>query len=273
MTDPKPMHRRWVGSLLSLLLPGAGIFLAGDRKSGVRWFVALTLFGLLQVWLAPMQLFPGLVALVTTLVIGLVLLVTLLVRSFRPVPSLGLRTWITVLLLAVAVQWITSTAGAWLVHPFSVPAASMEPTIQRGDHLLVQKYAYWFSEPKRGDIVVFRTDEIENALLPRATFYIKRVAALPGEELQIVDGQLRIAGKPIESPAILAGSNFAVFAFGSTAANSNFVTVVPKDAYFLVGDNGTNSFDSRYYGPVPRRSIIGQATKTYWPYSRGGDLR
>lgn len=267
------MHRRWVGSLLSLLLPGAGIFLAGDRKSGLRWFVGLTMLGFAADTLDSATLIPSVHAYWSTTLLFWALVVVVLVLSFRPIPRLRARGWIGFILLSAILNLAFWSASRQITHPFKVPAGSMEPTIQREDHLLVQKYAYWFSEPKRGDIVVFRTDDIESPLLPKGTFYIKRVAALPGEELQIVDGQLRVNGKTIETPTVLAGSSFAILPFNSREPQTNFVTVVPKEAYFVVGDNGTNSFDSRYYGSVPRRSIIGKATKIYWPYERAGDLR
>lgn len=258
--------------MLSLLLPGAGIFLADERKSGLRWFVGLTLFGVLAATLESLPEIPSLYAYWSASILTLMLFGLLLVRSFRAVPRLGLRAWIVFLVLAVAFNSVTWVIDRSLTHRFNVPAGSMEPIISRGDHLLIQRYAYWFAKPKRGDIVVFRTALLDHPLLPKDQFYAKRVAALPGEQLKIENGRLSVGGVPVQSPAILTRNLFAPYS--SEAFNSNIVHFdVPADCYFVVGDNGTNSFDSRYYGSVPRRSIIGRATKICWPIQRTGNLQ
>lgn len=266
------MHRRWVGSVLSFLLPGAGIFLTGDRKAGLKWFFTLTALWFLAALLAPWQTIPNLLAYGSLAVVTLTLGGCMLVRSFRPVPKLGWRRWLLVLILAWVFSSLVPAVSRIFTHPFLVPVSSMEPTINRGDHLFVQKYAYWFADPKRGDIVVFQTDGIDNPRLPRGQFYVKRVAALPGEELEIIEGRLVVGGKPVESPGMLAVSSFTPHLLDSTESGK-YRYFVPEGSYFVVGDNATNSFDSRYFGSVPRDSIIGKATKRYWPLQRLGDLR
>lgn len=272
MNELRQMHRRWVGSLLSFLLPGAGIYLAGDRKTGLRWFFGLTLLWLIAAILTPLQTIPHLLAYGFWVVLTVTLACWLLVCSYRPVPKLGLRGWCIFLLLSFAFSSLMPTVMRRFTQPFKVPASSMQPTINRDDHLFVQKYAYWFAKPKRGDLVVFKTEDIVHALLPKGQYYIKRVAALPGEELEIVNGRLVVGGKPIESPAALAGDNFTPHSFGSSDSEVHHFSV-PADSYFVVGDNGANSFDSRYFGSVSRRSIIGKGTKIYWPPQRQGDIR
>jgi len=138
--------------------------------------------------------------------------------------------------------------------------------------LFVQTSAYWFAAPSRGDVVVFRTDMLDSPQVPKGQFYVKRVAALPGEALRIAGGRLLVNERPLQSPAALAGTNLSMphiaFPPGDTSTY-----VVPAGSCFVVGDNATNSLDSRSYGPIPRASIIGRATKIYWPLPRAGDIR
>jgi signal peptidase I len=269
---PAPTHRRWVGVLLSLLIAGAGIFLAGNRKAGLRWFVGLTVLSLVTVALASLPAIPGLGVCVALASVTIALTLWMLALSFKPVPRLGVRGWLLFLLLAGLLGWLEVLGTDQLTLPFKVPTKSMEPTILPGDHLFVQTSAYWLAAPRRGDVVVFRTDALEAASLPKGQFYSKRIAGLPGEALQISEGRLLINGRPLDTPALLAGSNFGTVEMPWPGKGSN-VWVVPENRYFVIGDNTTNSLDSRFYGPIPRASIIGRATKTYWPISRAGDIR
>jgi len=117
--------------------------------------------------------------------------------------------------------------------------------------------------------VVFKTDLV--ASLPAGQFWDKRVAALPGEEVAIQHGRLVVDGKVLAAPAILAGKGFKP-PLGGLFPDATNSLVVPNDSFFVVGDNATNSRDSRDFGPIPRRSILGKVTKIYWPPSRIRDV-
>ena len=268
----KPTHRRWVGVLLSFLIAGSGIFLAGNRKAGVRWYLSLTALSLVTVALAPMPAIPGLGACVVLIAVCTVLTLWMLVLSCKPIPGLGVRGWLGFLALVVLLSALEVLITDRLARPFKVPTGSMAPTIVPGDHLFVQASAYWFSAPTRGDVVVFRTDALDSAELPRGQFHVKRIVGLPGETLQITNGRLLINGQPLQSPAVLAGHNFSILPSTFPPGGTN-IYVVPAGCYFIVGDNVTNSLDSRHYGAIPRYSIIGRATKIYWPVRRAGDIR
>jgi signal peptidase I len=269
---PTPTHRRWIGVLLSLLLPGAGIFLGGDRKAGLAWFFGLTALSMAAVALAPLPAIPGLGSFLAVASAVVVLTLWMLVRSYRPIPKLGIRGWFWF----VVVAFLLGTSEGLIPHQFArafkVPTGSMEPTILPGDRLFVQDSAYWFGAPTRGDVVVFRTDPLESSLVPKGQFYVKRIAALPGDAVRITGGRLLVNERPLQSPAVLTTTNFGMnlnaFPSGSTDAY-----LVPAGSYFVVGDNVTNSLDSRHYGAVPRQSIVGRATKIYWPWARSGDIR
>ncbi len=147
-----------------------------------------------------------------------------------------------------------------------------------GDLLIVERLSYRFGKPKRGDIVVFRTKGI--LTLPPDTFYIKRVAGLPGERIRIEPPFLIVNDQKVIEPQIFntiasASDVYAGFQLAAHAASiggilSNPVDEVTlgPDEYFVLGDNTRNSRDSRYWGAVPERNIIGKVTRIYWPFTR-----
>jgi signal peptidase I len=246
--------------------------LAGNRKAGLRWFVGLTVLFLVTVALAPLPVIPGLAAFLALAAAVAVLTLWMLFLSYKPVPKLGVQGWLLFLLLACLLGVLEVPVTHAFARPFNVPTGSMEPTIQPGDHLFVQTSAYWFSAPSRGDVVAFRTDALDSAELPKGQFYLKRIVALPGEAIQITSGRLLINGQPLQSPAVLAFQNFSTLPSTFPPGGTN-TYVVPIGCYFTVGDNGTNSLDSRHYGAIPRHAIIGRATKIYWPLARASDIR
>ena len=267
-----PTYPRWVGVLLSLLVAGAGIFLAGNRKAGLCWFLGLTVLWVVLVALAPVPVIPGLAAFAVLAACLAVLTLWMLVLSYKPVPKLGIRGWLLLLVLTGLLHGFKAPVVHQFALVFKVPHGSMEPTIQPGDHLLAQTSAYWFDAPHRGDIVVFRTDALDASMVPKGQYFAKRVAGLPGDKVRITGGRLFINDRPLESPAVLAGSNFSM-PFHSYPAGDTNVYVVPEGHFYAVGDNVTNSLDSRHFAAVPRRSIIGRPTKIYWPWARAGDIR
>jgi len=140
------------------------------------------------------------------------------------------------------------------------------------------KLSYRFGKPKRGDIVVFRTAGIDS--LPPDTFYIKRVAGLPGERIRIEPPFLIVNDQKVTEPDIFntissASDGYAGFQIAAHAAPIGGLlskptdeVVLGPDEYFVLGDNTRNSRDSRYWGAVPRKNIIGRATRIYWPLTR-----
>lgn len=263
-------YPRWVGVLLSFLIPGAGIYLSGDKTSGVRWFLSLLALAVIAEVLAPMPAIPGITAAVIAYGAELVLTIWMLVQSYRPVPKLRMRVWLLLLCLTGFLIGFMWTLPDQFTRAFTHPTSSMVPTLRPGDRLFVQTSAYWFTRPKHGDVVVFKTDAV--ASLPKGQYFAKRVAALPGEKVEILNGRLVIDGESLVAPAILASDHFRPPMGGLFLTATNFI-LVPDDGYFVVGDNAANSRDSRDFGPIPRRCIVGKATKIYWPPSRAGDIR
>ena len=165
------------------------------------------------------------------------------------------------LILIVAFALVFGFVRPFVVEAFYIPSGSMIPTLLVGDRVLVNKFIYRFEEPERGDVVVFESVEPN----PDGTRddLIKRVVAVGGDEVAVRDGVLSINGEPQNEPYVndrFPDSSF----FGPT--------VIPEGHIFAMGDNRSNSRDSRFFGPVPFENIEGEAFVVFWPPSRIGLL-
>lgn len=181
------------------------------------------------------------------------------------------------LLLALLIQWV-------LVKPYRIPSRSMLPTLVEGQRVFVDRLSNRFSDPELGQIIVFhppagatRTDGGELCAEPRPfseschravagrdeVTYIKRVVGLAGDRIALRGGQVVRNGRPMSEPYAQRCAepicNLAEF-------------TVPAGTVFMLGDNRDDSSDSRFWGPLPRRNVIGHAFATYWPLDRAGGL-
>ncbi|MBE0467755.1 MAG: signal peptidase I [Candidatus Desulforudis sp.] len=144
----------------------------------------------------------------------------------------------------------------FIFQPFYIPSGSMEPTLLTGDRIIVSKFTYYFSEPERGDVVVFKYPRD-----PKRAF-VKRVAALGGETVTIKDDRLYIEGVEVPEEYVPAGTSCPDFG----------PVKVPEGKLFMLGDNRANSDDSRVWGPLDEDLLIGKATAIYWPVTRIGGV-
>jgi signal peptidase I len=128
-----------------------------------------------------------------------------------------------------------------------VDGFSMNPTLQDGEYILINRLAYKLGDPVRGDIVVFRFPMDPNQDL------IKRVIGLPGESITVQDGKVMINGIPLEEPYIAAPPIY------------NDTWVVPEGQLFVLGDNRNESKDSHEWGFLPLENVVGRAILIYWP--------
>ena len=144
--------------------------------------------------------------------------------------------------------------------PFHIPTESMVPTLKVHDRLLVNKLAYDLNDPERGDIALFENQQGGKDPL------IKRVVGLPGETLELRDGKVYVDGDPLEEPYLERDPCKP----GYPKTCSFGPVTVPRNHYFMMGDNRTNSLDSRFFGPVPEEDVVGEALVRFWPVSRAG---
>jgi signal peptidase I len=176
------------------------------------------------------------------------------------------RTVIEYVVLAVVAIAVALLIQQYLVKPYRIPSASMEDTLLIGDRVLVDRISWRFSDPGRGDIVVFHPP-FDGPVL------IKRIIGLPGDTISLSDGAVYINGKPLDEPYVRRINGVAEpsepFSNGLPwALQAPFK--VPADSYFVMGDNRTDSGDSREFGPVKRGQFVGRAFARYWPPGRIG---
>src|SRR5438309_4916602 len=147
-------------------------------------------------------------------------------------------------------------------------------TIDTGDQVFVVKFTYNFVKPHRGDVFVFRTNHIPGIREDPesgAPFYIKRLAGLPGDTLRIDPPFLYVNGKKAEGygfeRVMSAKPPYRGYAMGHDyLSKSDQSYTVPRNGYFALGDNSYNSYDSRYWGPVPDVNVVGRGLFVYWPF-------
>lgn len=142
------------------------------------------------------------------------------------------------------------------LRSYSIPTDGMKPAISRGDIVVMEGVTYLFRSPRPGEIVVYRSDGLQGA--PLGQFYVQRVAGKPGDVLRISDGKLFVNDKRL-TLANSSGEISYVNMSNSRFLNSSTQSVtVPDGHYFLLGDNSSHSFDGRFLGYVPARSIRGR---------------
>jgi len=152
----------------------------------------------------------------------------------------------------------------FIVQAFKIPTGSMKPTLNEDNRIFVNKYIYRFKDPERGDIVVFKYPE------DTKKDFIKRLIAVGGETVEIKDGNILINGKVIEEPKSIS----SIFYYNrSEYGGMGQKITVPKDSFYMLGDNSGSSRDSRYWGFVPRKYIIGKAFFRYWPLGAIGKVK
>jgi len=186
-------------------------------------------------------------------------------RNERSSPG---RTILEYAVLAVVAIAVALLIQAFLVKPYRIPSPSMEDTLLVGDRVLVDRISWRFSEPARGDIVVFHSP-VPGPVL------IKRIVGMPGDTLSLRDGAVYVNNRRLAEPYVRRVD-------GRPAPTEPFDTglpwalqqpyKVPAGSYFLMGDNRTDSKDGRDFGPVTRDQLVSRAFARYWPPGRVGGL-
>jgi signal peptidase I len=166
-----------------------------------------------------------------------------------------MKTFFREVLITLIIAVVIYLGLQLIIDSRGISSGSMEPTLQIGQRLIVSKLTYKFHEPKRGDIIVFHPPkEPENS-----TPFIKRIIGLPGETVEVQNNTVYINGQPLDEPYIKEPINYTMPA-----------VKVPRNEYFVLGDNRNVSGDSHTGWTVPREDIIGKAWLTTWPPSAWG---
>jgi signal peptidase I len=179
----------------------------------------------------------------------------------------------------VAIDWVLTIVGAiaivlgikgYVVNPYRIPSSSMEPTLhcaapgagceaRWSDRVLANRLIYHFRDPKRGEIIVFKTPKAAKVRCGAGGTFVKRLIGLPGETIRETDGRVYINGKRLSESYIRPERR---------DHNPTQTWHVPKGQYFFMGDNRMQSCDSRSWGSVPRKNLIGKVFAVYWPPNR-----
>jgi signal peptidase I len=146
------------------------------------------------------------------------------------------------LLLTFFIFWIVNSGTG----RFRIEGHSMMPTLKEGEYIIINKLAYYLDEPQRGDVIVLRFPN------DRERDFIKRVIGVPGDQIEIAEGEVRVNGMLLHEPYINASPRY------------EDSWVVPENNYFVLGDNRNNSSDSHNWSFLPREDIVGKAWLIYW---------
>ena len=187
----------------------------------------------------------------------------------QPDPRPSTARWVREAVIVVVVAVLVAVLlRAFVVQTFYIPSGSMEPTLQIGDRILVNKLSYHLHGVDRGDIVVFSRPPAEDCGGPEVNDLVKRVVGLPGDVVSLSGGYVYIDGKKLDE-SWLPASEQGVTTAGPTGNSSNLASAyrVPANDYFVMGDNRTDSCDSRYWGPIPKSLIVGKVEVRVWPIS------
>lgn len=144
----------------------------------------------------------------------------------------------------------------FLFQPFFVKGQSMEPNFETGDYLIVDELSYRLREPKRGEVIVFKYPQNPTQR------YIKRIIGLPGEVVEIEDGKVIVYRDG--RPQTLNEKSYLPY---MPSTSGKISLTLEKDEYFVLGDNRPVSYDSRRWGPLPRKDIVGRVFLRVWPFS------
>jgi signal peptidase I len=166
-------------------------------------------------------------------------------RRFSQPTSVLVREIIETLLLTLFIFWIVNTATG----RYRVQGHSMLPTMHEGEYLIINKLSYFLDEPEAGDIIVLHYPR------DRTREYIKRVIGVPGDTVEVANGEVSINGVVLDEPYIADDPNYS----GSW--------IVPEDNFFVLGDNRNSSSDSHSWSFLPRDDIVGKAWVVYWPFT------
>jgi signal peptidase I len=180
--------------------------------------------------------------------------------------------WIMELLGVVVVAVVVAVLlRTFVVATYSIPSGSMEPTLQVGDRILVDKLSYHLHGVDRGNIIVFSTPPNEDCAGPPVSDLVKRVVGLPGETISLSGGRVSVDGRILPEPYLPASVRTDTYPGPSSAAYSlHHAYRIPAGDVYVMGDNRSRSCDSRYWGPIAESTIVGKVDMRIWPLSRLG---
>jgi len=265
----------WIAGILSYLVPGLGQVYNGQACRGLLFYTLYSLWGSASFIISLKAIRGSYGRLVIPLVFfflitSLAALIAIIVdairnaskrRGFFDAKSYN-KLWIYLLAIGVSQgsdYMIRQTFGDIMVKPYKIPTSSMSPTLEAGDLLLCDKLIYSKENPQRGDVVVFEHPDHPGV------DYIKRLIGLPGDSLEIREKQIFINRVPL--PELYVKHIDSQILLPDVSRRDYFGPIVlPDGQYFVMGDNRDNSLDSRFWGTVDRKLILGKPILIYWSW-------
>ena len=269
------MPNKWFAAALGFLSQPLGFIYLEKLKWALYYFLASILFGIIDLLLERKTGYAG---------FSLILAIVCCIHAFKASKLINFdrnRRWYSKwwgVLLIIPIIFLSSLFSfrAFLYEPFQIPSPSMLPTLQVGDHIVVSKYGYGLygsfgitaysteigsrKKPKRGEVFVLYPPHDEHV-------FVERIIGLPNDVIEFSDKQLYVNGSKVETKRIensdiytetLDGNTYSVQYIRETNQFRNFKVVVPESSYFVMGDNRDNSADSRIWGMVPAKNIMGR---------------
>ncbi|WP_367288084.1 signal peptidase I [Laspinema palackyanum] len=241
----------WLAVFLSLLFPGLGHFYIKKIGEGLVFAIATIVVAVL----AP-KIF------VVILRFGAAFHVYQLMNKKKDISQEKAPLLIGLFVIAsLVVSFAMLSLQRSVIETRYIPSGAMIPTLQIDDRLIIDKITYKFNAPERGDVIIFSPTQT----LQEQNFkddFIKRLIGLPGETVEVSNGQVKINNQPLEEPYIAEPPTYQ---YGPVT--------IPENNYLVLGDNRNNSYDSHYWGFVPKENIVGKANKIFWPPDRQGAIQ
>lgn len=289
MNEIRPRNP-WVALAMSLVLPGFGQLYNGELNKAIWLFLAVAFLSIPGIALVALYLPDGwmIPALVLSLLSALTLWLFGMVDAWRRAKAMlnylperwqvsGVYMLVLILCNIVALPLFTSYVGEHIVASYRIPTASMEPTVQRGDILFADKRyncAGCKGSIHRGDIAIFTYPN------NRTLLYIKRIIALPGDRVQIHNGDVMVNGKSLSAQTTEGatakqiietedGRSWKIILEPDSVTVQNIDEVVPPGEVFVLGDNRAASADSRKFGTVPMQDVVGRARQVWLSVNAG----
>lgn len=180
----------------------------------------------------------------------------------------GIRDLLEIVVLVIVALVAAFLLRTYVAEPFVIPSASMEDTLKVGDRLIGEKLTYRSSSPQPGDIVTFEDPENPGTIL------IKRVIATEGQTVSLQGGKVIVDGTALDEPYTEGKASDPITRHAPTlSADIAYPYTVPAGSVWVMGDNRTNSLDSRYFGAIPVSSITSRAVFVFWPFSDFGAIQ
>lgn len=262
---PAKPRKWWIAGFLSLLVPGLGQLYNGQAKKAILFYLLAE--GLPLLWAILIVVLPSVYAVIGAILlivaVHLFIIVEAVLSARRVGDAYRLKLYnnvyayiIIALFLSLALQpSLGYVTKEFLIEAFKIPTSAMEPTLIVSDHILAEKFSKAAKEPRRGDIIVFKSPQHENKN------FVKRVVGIAGDVVELRNKTLYVNGQLVQEDYISPSTQGTVPTFGPIT--------VPANSLFVMGDNRENSLDSRIFGFVNTSNVIGHAKVIYWSWDRG----